>query len=168
MGAFNRLELPGAFLGPRFKLLFIFNKIGSFVSGLFFPQVRVFNNFSALFSGLFLAIHVVFPCVFNNFSALFFKKRIFLSHSSHFSQIIAAGRRWKKDYHARPEKSSEIAVKSGQVVGQVSEGCVDQETGKEAYGFGRLRRRSCLNSRLAGLPETDPLSIPESLTSKAL
>ena len=96
MGAFNRLELPGAFLGPGFKLLFIFNKIGSFVSGLFFPQLRVFNNFSALFSGLFLAIHVVFPCVFNNFSALFFKKRIFLSHSPHFVPKIAAGRHWKK------------------------------------------------------------------------
>jgi len=43
-----------------------------FVSGSFFPQVRVFNNFSALFSGLFLATHVAVPFVFSNFSGSFF------------------------------------------------------------------------------------------------
>ena len=58
-----------------------------------FPLSRVFNNFSALFSGLFLAIYVVFPFIFSNFSALFFQKRIFMSH---LSQKIAAGRHWRK------------------------------------------------------------------------
>jgi len=47
-----------------------------FVSGSFFSQVCVFNNFSASFSGSYSAIHVVFPCVFNNFSGSFLKKGI--------------------------------------------------------------------------------------------
>ena len=51
-----------------------------FVFGLFFPQARVFNNFSGLFSGLFLAILVAFAFVFSNFSGLFFQNNIFLSH----------------------------------------------------------------------------------------
>src|SRR5689334_13766278 len=62
--AFRRLEFQH---GPlRFR----------FVSGSFFPQVRVFNNFSASFSGSFLAIHVALPFVFSNFSGSFFKKGI--------------------------------------------------------------------------------------------
>src|ERR1041385_8241161 len=47
-----------------------------FVSGSFFPQLRVFNNFSASLSGSFSAIHVAFLCIFNNFSGSFFKKGI--------------------------------------------------------------------------------------------
>ena len=42
-------------------------------SGLFFPQAPVFNNFSALFSGLFRFVFQARSRVFNNFSALFFK-----------------------------------------------------------------------------------------------
>jgi len=36
-----------------FSSSFIINNIGSFVFSFVFPQVRVFNNFSALFFGLF-------------------------------------------------------------------------------------------------------------------
>jgi len=42
----------------------------------FFPQLRVFNNFSASFSGSFSAIHVAFPFVFSNFSGSFLKRGI--------------------------------------------------------------------------------------------
>jgi len=47
-----------------------------FVFGSFFPQLRVFNNFSASFSGSFLATHVACPFVFSNFPGLFLKKGI--------------------------------------------------------------------------------------------
>jgi len=52
-----------------------------FVLALFFPQVRVFNNFSALFLGLFSFVFCCQTFIINNFSALFFKKRVFLSHT---------------------------------------------------------------------------------------
>jgi len=57
-----------------------------FVSGSFFPQLRVFNNFSASFSGLFLATYVAVPFVFNNFSGSFCKKGILFSFSLHKSR----------------------------------------------------------------------------------
>jgi len=52
-----------------------------FVFGSFFPQLRVFNNFSASFSGSFLATHVAFPFVFSNFSGSFLKKVFFFVFS---------------------------------------------------------------------------------------
>ena len=51
------------------------------VFGSFFPQVRVFNNFSASLSGLFRASYVVFSFVFSNFSGLFLQNNVFLSHN---------------------------------------------------------------------------------------
>jgi len=48
---------------------------------LFFPQLRIFNNFSALFSGLFRFVFGARFFVISNFSALFFKNRVFLSHA---------------------------------------------------------------------------------------
>jgi len=51
----------------RFRFVFsrscIINKMPRFVFSFVFPQLRVFNNFPALFSGLFLAIDVVFRCI---------------------------------------------------------------------------------------------------------
>ncbi len=59
---------------------FIFNKIGRFVFrfvfGSFFPQLRVFNNFSASFFGSFRFVFWPFLSIFNNFSGSFFKKGI--------------------------------------------------------------------------------------------
>jgi hypothetical protein len=49
-----------------------------FVSGLFFPQDSVFNNFSALLSGLFRFVFGGRSFVFSDFSGLFFKKGILL------------------------------------------------------------------------------------------
>jgi hypothetical protein len=78
------------------------------ISGSFFPQPRIFNNFSALFSGLFRFVFEARLFVFNNFSALFFKKRIFLSHLSHFVQKIAAGRHSKETTILGQRLSSKI------------------------------------------------------------
>jgi hypothetical protein len=58
---------------------------------LFFPQVRVFNNFSALFFGLFRFVFGGRTCVINNFSALFFKKGILFC----FSPLEPAAHRHK-------------------------------------------------------------------------
>jgi hypothetical protein len=49
-----------------------------FVFGSFFPQLHVFNNFSASCFGSLLAINVAFPFVFSNFSGSFLKKVFFL------------------------------------------------------------------------------------------
>jgi len=61
---------------------------------LFFPQARVFNNFSALFFGLFRFVFQRRSFVFSNFSALFFKITSFLSHSSQNRQ--------KNDFFSAP------------------------------------------------------------------
>jgi len=63
-----------------FLLSFVFNKIGSFVFrfvfGSFFPHVRVFNNFSASFSGSVRFVFQPSSFVFNNLSGSFLKKGI--------------------------------------------------------------------------------------------
>jgi hypothetical protein len=59
---------------------------------LFFPQLRVFNNFSALFFGLFLASYVCASFVFNNFSGSFLKKGILFYFSASFCVINARRR----------------------------------------------------------------------------
>jgi|GEM_PF-6568566 len=63
-----------------FSPFFIFNKMTGFVFGfalaLFFPQLRVYNNFLALFLGLFGFVFKARSFIFSNFSALFFKKGI--------------------------------------------------------------------------------------------
>jgi len=83
-GEFRRAERQGKFFYVSWSIpssiffrrhLVSTRWLGSF-SGSFFPQVRVFNNFSASFSGSFLAIHVALPFVFNNFSGSFLKKGI--------------------------------------------------------------------------------------------
>ena len=56
---------------------------------LFFPQLRVFNNFSALFSGLFRFVFGGQTFVISNFSALFFKITSFLSHLSQKTRKLA-------------------------------------------------------------------------------
>jgi hypothetical protein len=84
--------------------------MASFVSGSFFPQVRVFNNFPASFSGSFLAIYVAFPCVFNNFSGSFFKKGILFYF---FISSVPKNRRsqaLEKDYHTRPVSVKQIRL----------------------------------------------------------
>ena len=64
----------------RFSLFFVSSKMAQlvfrFVFGSLFPQLRVFNNFSASFSG---SVRFVFwprSFVFSNFSGSFFKKGI--------------------------------------------------------------------------------------------
>jgi hypothetical protein len=47
-----------------------------FVFGLFFPQERIVNNFSALFFGLFSFVFQPRTFIFNNLSGLFLKKGI--------------------------------------------------------------------------------------------
>src|SRR5690349_11636089 len=49
-------------------------------SGSFFPQLRIFNNFSASFFGSFRFVFGCRSCIFNNFSGSFFKITSFLSH----------------------------------------------------------------------------------------
>jgi len=71
---------PGRFLPSN-----VFNNIAS----SFFPQIRVFNNFSASFLGSFRFVFGARYFVFNNFSGSFFKNRVFLSHAR---QIPLAGR----------------------------------------------------------------------------
>jgi hypothetical protein len=69
----NSVALAGFWLSCFFNNMarFVFR----FVFGLFFPQERIPNNFSALFSGLFSFVFGCRSCIFNNFSGLFFKKR---------------------------------------------------------------------------------------------
>ncbi len=63
--------------GAVFLLFFILNNMArfvfSFVFGSFFPQVLIFSNFSASFSGSFRFAFQARSCVFNNFSGSFFK-----------------------------------------------------------------------------------------------
>jgi len=62
-------------LGLFCHLLFSTTSVALFLA-LFFPQLRVFNNFPALFSGLFRFVFSGQTFIFNNFSALFLKKGI--------------------------------------------------------------------------------------------
>jgi len=62
----------GSFFG---RSLFSTRSVGLFLA-LFFPQLRIFNNFSALFFGLFRFVFGARSFFFSNFSALFFKKGI--------------------------------------------------------------------------------------------
>jgi hypothetical protein len=75
-----RLYRQDSILRFVFSQFFTINNMARFVFrfvfGLFFPQERVFNNFSALFFGLFRFVFRVLACVFNNFSGLFLKKGI--------------------------------------------------------------------------------------------
>ncbi len=67
--------------GSPFRLLLFSTTSVALFLALFFPQLRVFNNFSALFSGLFSFVFGGRSFVFSNFSALFFKIPSFLSHN---------------------------------------------------------------------------------------
>ena len=70
-------SISGLFFSPY---LFSTTWPGLFLA-LFFPQLRIFNNFSALFFGLFRFVFQGRHFVINNFSALFFKITSFLSHN---------------------------------------------------------------------------------------
>jgi len=64
------------FSGSFFRhYLFSTTSVGLFLA-LFFPQLCVFNNFSALFFGLFRFVFGGRLFIINNFSGLFFKKGI--------------------------------------------------------------------------------------------
>jgi hypothetical protein len=66
----------------RFSCYLVFSTTwpASFFGSFFWPS-NVFNNFSALFLGLFGFVFQHRSFVFNNFSALFFKNKIILSHT---------------------------------------------------------------------------------------
>jgi hypothetical protein len=55
------------------KAGYIAPRVLRFVSGSFFPQLRVFNNFSASFFGLLRFVFWGQSFVINNFSGSFFK-----------------------------------------------------------------------------------------------
>ena len=83
-GRANCSHLLRCVLGPFFAFLY-FQQHGPLRfqvrSGSFFPQLRVFNNFSASVSGSLSATPVAFPFVFSNFSGSFLKKGILFCFS---------------------------------------------------------------------------------------
>jgi len=83
-GLWNGRMFSGLFFSPY---LFSTTWPGLFLA-LFFPQLRIFNNFSALFSGLFRFVFGARFFVISNFSALFFKNRVFLSHAFKWPKAI--------------------------------------------------------------------------------
>jgi hypothetical protein len=75
---------------------------------LFFPQERIFNNFPALFLGLFRFVFEARSFIFCNISALFFKKGILFYFFVSSVLQKSRGQALEKDYHTRPLMSRKI------------------------------------------------------------